>query len=766
MRRRITALILILVIIFTGLQGCSSKKSQKDNNTKELNQVQNSEKESGNKAKVKETAAVMGRYMEKEVKLPEFKENERVLKIIQGANNQIELYTHAKGEYLCYQLKEDLSWESSKPGWLNDGRLNDNNIEINKICYGADGCYYLCYADYGKEGLCNIVKSEDGGITAKDISIPYLNEKLPSGMGDKYYPNIRNMDVLENGNLVLSILQANNNLLIFSTKGDKIGEVSAFMPEDMVNYKATGNDIITADEEGKKIILYDTVNKKERTAVEYEIKNGSLAFAMNEEGTAYMVNSGGIHRLAKDGTLWETMVDGALNSMSMPYLYADSLIVTKENEEQYYVSYLNNNGEHILKHYVYDKNISSVPSNELTVYSLLENSTIRQAISLFQAQNADIKINYVVAMGEEGGTVSDYIRALNTELLAGSGADILVLDGLPVDSYLEKGVLTDLSDVILPREESGELMSNIADSFKTDGKIYQIPIRYSAPVLMGKQEVLATVSNTESIVNYIEKTPEVPYIRPMSYKYLLQNFIALYSEEIFNNGEISKEKLTTFLENVKKIADNSKAIETNEFDDGITKFDAGITNSSDDFINTRKLFITALGKITEDVSWFRIYDFFAAIMPFSIMKNTDLHYSSVNQRFIPSGLVGLNHASKEVDAAKQFIGFLFSEEVQNTNLYDGFPINNNAMKKWMDKENNSLFSASDMNGNQIAGTYPTREEREGILKLLKELKTPIVINQVITNIIIEEALPFFKGQIDANQAASAAYSKISTYMAE
>lgn len=38
-------------------------------------------------------------------------------------------------------------------------------------------------------------------------------------------------------------------------------------------------------------------------------------------------------------------------------------------------------------------------------------------------------------------TVSDTIRALNTELLGGNGADLLVLDGLPAESYIKRGFL-------------------------------------------------------------------------------------------------------------------------------------------------------------------------------------------------------------------------------------------------------------------------------------------------------------------------------------
>mgnify|MGYP002243277550 CR=1 FL=1 len=56
-------------------------------------------------------------------------------------------------------------------------------------------------------------------------------------------------------------------------------------------------------------------------------------------------------------------------------------------------------------------------------------------------------------------TVSDTIRALNTELLGGNGADLLVLDGLPAESYIEKGILEDMKDFLSPMIASGELQS-------------------------------------------------------------------------------------------------------------------------------------------------------------------------------------------------------------------------------------------------------------------------------------------------------------------
>ena len=60
-------------------------------------------------------------------------------------------------------------------------------------------------------------------------------------------------------------------------------------------------------------------------------------------------------------------------------------------------------------------------------------------ISEFQDKYPNTEIIYETGEGSEGTvTVADRIRALNARILAGDGPDILVLDGLPTESYIEK----------------------------------------------------------------------------------------------------------------------------------------------------------------------------------------------------------------------------------------------------------------------------------------------------------------------------------------
>ena len=123
----------------------------------------------------------------------------------------------------------------------------------------------------------------------------------------------------------------------------------------------------------------------------------------------------------------------------------------------------------------------SVPTQTLTVYglNLEQTDTIHQAASMFQLEHPDVRVELIDGQTTSGSTtVSDTIRALNTELLGGNGADLLVLDGLPAESYIEKGILEDMKDFLSPMIASGELTEQVSKPYtEENGSIYQIPTR-------------------------------------------------------------------------------------------------------------------------------------------------------------------------------------------------------------------------------------------------------------------------------------------------
>ena len=121
----------------------------------------------------------------------------------------------------------------------------------------------------------------------------------------------------------------------------------------------------------------------------------------------------------------------------------------------------------ILK-YTYSPDTPAEPDTELTVYSLLDNSYIRQVAAVFQKKYPDIYLNLEVGMtGEDGMTTTDALKTLNTEIMAGNGPDVMILDVFGGDQ-IEKGMLADISSILDKAEEEDGILDNIRESYREE----------------------------------------------------------------------------------------------------------------------------------------------------------------------------------------------------------------------------------------------------------------------------------------------------------
>ncbi|MEG0146050.1 MAG: hypothetical protein RR739_08300, partial [Clostridia bacterium] len=108
---------------------------------------------------------------------------------------------------------------------------------------------------------------------------------------------------------------------------------------------------------------------------------------------------------------------------------------------------------------------------------------------VFQLANPDYIVRVVQLLTEDAGATSeDVIRALNAELLSGKGPDVLLLDGMPADAYIQKGVLADLTSVVAPMLSEDVLLPNLIAPFQTGDAIYQVPTRVMLPIMLGNTE--------------------------------------------------------------------------------------------------------------------------------------------------------------------------------------------------------------------------------------------------------------------------------------
>ncbi|MDF2872631.1 MAG: hypothetical protein K0R05_4206 [Anaerocolumna sp.] len=740
MKKKILAYILLTVLAMSTLYGCS--RTEKDNN------------ETIKKSADATTKEGKGRYIEKPVAMPEMPSSETPMTVVRNKEKQFEIYSFdsQNSSYHRYILKDDNTWETGEAAWLNGEALKD--YSLNTLCMGEDGNIYAVLTNYNEMHICKIYKSNDNGLTSTEVPLTYLTEPAYTGEDNTYYPSIEKMQVLKDGTLVLSDMWKYNTLLLYSQEDKALGTVAI---DSQKSFIASGNTIIAASDNSTQIIFYDAETSKTTKNLDYTFQPNGVAYSLKNDGTLLVGDSEGIHRMLSEGTLWEIPVDGSITSMSMPSLYILGIYEGALEPEDYYCMFSEAEKGLRLIHYVFDKEASSVPQNQVTLYSLRENATIRQAISLFQQKNPDTKINYVVAMGNEGGSLSDYIRALNTELLAGNGADIILLDGLPARSYIEKGVLADISDILIPLTKDGSILPNIAESYTMDGAIYQMPIRFAIPVIVGTADALASVSSLSTLIDTAEKSGK-PYMGSYAAEAMVNDFLALYEEDFFKDNKLSENDFKEFLADLKRLSDNIGIVSKEDYDKAAVPADNLFRNSGN-------LFPLKAGKTSANYS--QIRNISGSLTLFALAKEKELSYSSINNTFLPSGIIGLNKSGKNTETAKAFLKFLFTEEVQTANLYDGLPVNNSSLKKWTDEVNKDIIvGLSDDEGNEFTAEWPDKKDRDNLFQIAQEVNTPIDMNQQLNDILKEQILSFLNGDIGLEEAVTAVKSKVNTYLSE
>ena len=280
-----------------------------------------------------------------------------------------------------------------------------------------------------------------------------------------------------------------------------------------------------------------------------------LFFFPGEDGVLYLAGKNGLYRHVLGGGAIEQVVDGSLTTFGNP---AYKLIGMTQLENNEFIAVFT---DARLVHYVYDPNVSTVPSEKIKAYSLQENSALRQAISLYQTANPNVYVEYVVGMGENDAvTKEDAIKKLNTEIMAGSGPDLLILDDLPAASYIEKGLLQDLSPLLESLSGEEALFDNIVDAFRQQDKVYMVPCDINLPVLLGREQDIAGVENLEELAGCVEKIrqeqPGKDIFKSSSPKGIMKLFTPVCAPAwTAADGTVDREAVSEFLTQTKRIYD-------------------------------------------------------------------------------------------------------------------------------------------------------------------------------------------------------------------
>lgn len=499
----------------------------------------------------------------------------------------------------------------------------------------------------------------------------------------------------------------------------------------------------------------------------------------NEENSIYFCNSSGLHRHIIGGTVTEEVIDGALSALGNPGIMVNGMVVV--SDEEFVMSIIDNEGVSKLLRYTYSKDTLAKPSKEITVYSLEDNLEVRQAISTFQSSNPEYYINFEVGItGEDGMTASDALRTLNTDIMAGKGPDVILLDGIPIDSYVEKGILADISGIIEEVAAKDGVFENITGAYAKDGKYYAVPMKFAVPFIAGGEAVQNTKdlkSLTDQVAKLREENADIRQIVGASTNQeLALKIYQLYSSLLQNeDGSLNEEKLEELFTQLKRLAEANDL----EVEAGLTEGMSAVTLASTSYsMDDISMDIIQLLSKDVKVSAGRLgsVDGFNTLVSGS-KQIEDIGYGlwqlSEEKIFVPNSVIGINSKSERMDDAKIFVSYLLGKEAQKISQGGGFPINRAAYEESIINKNEGEAMSSMMVSDQEGGdtisleiNWSSKEEFAELQSILESVDTPMLSDSVIKQAVLEQAEACMNSDITPEVAAKTVMQKINLYLAE
>jgi len=493
----------------------------------------------------------------------------------------------------------------------------------------------------------------------------------------------------------------------------------------------------------------------------------SEGFVLTPDGKGgfYAAYDGDLMIVGDDGEI-STVLESTAYSIGAPRSAIDSFFILGDGS--IVVNLLSNNQSNRLYKYVWDKDATVDPDKTITVWSLEDNSFVRAAIAELRKKYPDSYIKYEVAMdGSSAVSAADAIRTLNTRLLGGSGPDVLILDGCSAESYTDRGMLMDMSMLI----DTGGVYDSLLKPYTHDGKLYCLPAQFRMPLLIGSAEALEKARTLSDLIALAVSGNDMPIMSPQGpgpmtgvdeeqraelyfddLKELSDILWATGAPGIISDNRLDTEELRKYLEAVKAISDKyALADETPAggrmgmgvaFSDGstVTAFPGSLTRYTMRMTNYAAFSASSLQLLQmlmdRDDS---------AIKPFpGLTAGT----------WQPSTIVGISADTKTPDFAAELIQTMLSLDVQRHNYGTGLPVTREGIA--------AQIEAIDAVHKQF-GITAFEFDAEA---LIGALRTPSMVDTVLTSMMWNSVEKLCKGEIDVEGAVREIEQSIKNYLAE
>jgi len=799
--KQIMGILLSVLLVCGTLAGCSGKGQEEINGSANKNTPgTNTKEEDGERA--------MGRFLEEEMDTGVVFGNIYDMKKLEDGTLRILGADGDNGQKGAWDSKDQgVSWEKaydfptelqdSDEGYMEYAALSSDGQAVcayNQIQKGSGILSVLYLLDKeGKGSRIDYTFPQSSGESSMAKSFVVSDDDLEGGASkDTNEADAAPEEDTENtgksvSNLILDIQFLGNDQILAKDMSDTVYQISIADGSLKHTYEFDGSiDTHQVYVSGKKmlvftsseVLLYDT-ETGEQLPVEETLQKGTAEAGLfqamdsiNEGESVYGLASGGLYHYKFGGSVMEQLIDGSMTSMGAPSFYPIAL--TMLDEQNLLVAANDGNSDSptgiALLKYTYSADTPAKPDKELKVYSLYDNREMRQSISRFQKEHTDIYVNYQAAMSEENAVnVSDALKTLTTEIMAGKGPDLLILDGMPVKTYIEKGILKDVSSLI---GKDGDYFEKILKAYQDEqGQICAAPARFMLPIAQAGSAYYTPGQDFDSFTENKDVFAGMEP-KPVVEKFWYTCGVAWQKED----GTLDAAKITDFLTKLKNAYGEYEA-SMDDMDmtvgftmDGNTEEIGKVSFSYGDFdlaFGRTNINIGLLGKLD--------YGMMSAVNKKLQDGDYGLMPGQAENVFVPSMIMGISSKSNQAETAEQFLTYLFSQESQKISQSGGLPVEKEAFRsvidghQYRDYESLVCVGSSGDNMDEVLdyAMSPTPEEEiKKFTDLAESLTTPALRDDVIKDVVSEQGEKVLKGEISPEEATEAIMQKVNIYLAE
>lgn len=482
------------------------------------------------------------------------------------------------------------------------------------------------------------------------------------------------------------------------------------------------------------------------------------------EGNYYYMSNSGIYRLASGGTLPEQVLSGSTFAIGLPSNYCRAVCRAANGD---FLALVSGGAAFTLYRYHWDETLPALGSGEaLTVWSLGDMATVRAAIVELGRANPDVSVEYTPALTRDTTTnFDDALRNLNTELLAGGGPDVLILDGIDTTPLLKNNLLLDLSGTV----DTGALVQNVVGPYLTDGAAYILPARYRVPILWGAQGSTASLTSLDGLkaeilagaarpdydakddAYYTELAEGEKYALSMLDVDTLVSFaLQTSANALVENNAVNADNVRTVLDFIGAVGGHYGMKDYRPASEHVLN-GTGIGDDTDTYtIEDSGYEYGFANRAKYGWGWMETPAVLVEASRTDTPGEAVLQPGLVQGAFNPTCLTGVNAATTHKDQALAFVQALFGATVQDASQDNGLPVLQSAQDALLARTKDSVA--------KHCATDPAA--------LLASVTTPVTVDATLRDAVLTHAQKLIDGEEDLDAATTGVQNDLALALAE